>query len=74
VKAYFLKMFSDDSSVSLMRVLTAFVALDVMVTWTVACIYTWKIQDIPWGVVSIFTAMVVGKAAQRFAEPRKKDD
>jgi len=54
--------------ISLMRVLTAVVVLDIMGVWTIDCIKSWKMQDIPSGVVGVFIAIIGGKAVQRFAE------
>jgi len=66
---------SSDQSVSLMRILTAFVVLDIMMTWTATCIKDMDLNDIPWGVVAVLTAMITGKAVQRFGEkPAGRED
>jgi hypothetical protein len=63
-----LKNIFSSGGVSLMRILTAIVVLDIMSVWTIDCIKSWKIQDIPTGVVGVFIAMVGSKALQVFAE------
>ena len=55
--------------ISMMRFLTFFVVIDIMVMWNISIIKNdWDIQDFPTGVIAIFTAMVLGKVGQRFAE------
>jgi hypothetical protein len=66
---FFKKMFSQEGSVSLMRVLTFLVVIDIMSVWTAACLKDWKVDDLPWGIVTIFGIMITGKAVQKFAEP-----
>jgi hypothetical protein len=54
---------------SMMRFLTFFVVIDIMVMWTISIIKNdFDMQDIPLGVAGIFTAMVASKMGQRFAE------
>lgn len=64
--------------ISMMRVLTFFVVVDIMGVWTISCIrHGFVMQDIPTGVASVFAAVVVSKAGQRFAEnggDKKKED
>lgn len=74
MKDYIKKMFSDDPSVSLVRIMTFFVVLDVMFTWNINCIGTKTMLDIPWGVVSILAIMITGKVAQRFSQYDTKPD
>lgn len=55
--------------ISMMRVLTFFVVVDIVGVWTISCIrHGFDIQDIPTGVLGVFTAIVLGKMGQRFAE------
>lgn len=70
---YLKKMLSDSREVSLVRVLTLFVVLDVIFVWNINCIKTATMQDIPWGAVSIVAIMITGKAAQRFSEGQERE-
>jgi hypothetical protein len=61
--------------ISMMRVLTFLVVVDIMAVWTATCIKDMivdttdmSLNDFPWGVVSVIGLMVTGKAVQRFAE------
>lgn len=54
--------------ISLMRILTAFVVVDIIVVWDIDCIKSLHVQDIPPGVVGIFIAAIGGKAWQAFAD------
>ena len=55
--------------ISMMRVITFFVVIDIMGVWTISCFrHGFDIQEIPAGVAGIFAAVVVGKMGQRFAE------
>lgn len=55
--------------ISMMRVITFFVVIDIMGVWTISCArHGFDIQEIPVGVAGIFTAVVIGKMGQRFAE------
>jgi len=68
IKGFANKLFGV-GHVSMMRVLTFFVVVDIMVVWTISCIKSgFTIQDFPVGVVGIFLSVVTGKAVQRFAE------
>lgn len=56
-------------NISMMRVLTFFVVVDIVGVWTISCVKNgWVIQDIPTGVLGVFTSIVLAKAGQRFAE------
>jgi hypothetical protein len=68
MKEYLKKMFSDSPDVSLTRVLTFLVVMDVMITWTFNCIGNGEIKDIPWNVVTLVAIMITGKAAQAVSE------
>jgi hypothetical protein len=62
--------------ISMTRLLSFLVIVDIMAVWTFECLKTWKIADIPNGVVAIFGLMITGKAVQKFAEKstdEKKD-
>jgi len=55
--------------ISMMRVITFFVVIDVVGVWTISCIrHGFDMQDIPTGVLGVFTTVVLGKMGQRFAE------
>jgi len=55
--------------ISMMRFLTFFVIVDIMLVWTISCVKAgFVIQDIPTGVAGIFLAIIAGKLGQRFAE------
>ena len=71
IKELFKVIFSS-GGLSLMRILTAVVVLDIMTVWTIDCIKNMEIQDMPSGVVGIFVAMVGSKALQVFAEQPAK--
>lgn len=61
--------------ISMMRVLTFFVVVDIVVMWNITIIKNgFSMQDIPTGVLGVFTAMVLGKMGQRFAENKKEDE
>ena len=70
IKNFFKDMFSDSNSVSLTRILTFLVVTDIMTVWTIECIKNFKMQDIPWGPVSVIGLMITGKVVQKFAEPK----
>jgi hypothetical protein len=73
MKEFLKQAFSSNESVSIMRILTVFVVLDIMATWTVTCIKDMDINDIPWGVVAVLGAMIGGKAVQKFGERPQSD-
>lgn len=68
MKDWFVKLFSADGSVSMMRVMTAYVILNVMITWTVCCIKSGTFIPIDLGTGALITGVVLGKAVQSFAE------
>ena len=55
--------------ISMMRFLTFFVVVDIMLVWTISCAKAgFAMQDFPTGVAGVFLAVVMGKVGQRFAE------
>jgi len=60
--------------ISLMRILSAFTVVDVLIVWNITCFRTGKFEDFPWGTVAVFSTAFLCKAIQRFAEntPEKK--
>jgi hypothetical protein len=55
---------------SVMRMVTVFVIGNIMIVWSIDCIMSKHIVDIPTGVVAIFIGMVGAKALQNFAEDK----
>jgi hypothetical protein len=68
----FLSNLFGSGEISMMRVLTFFVVVDIMGVWTISCVrHGFDMQEVPYGVAGIFTAVILGKAGQRFAENEK---
>uniref|UniRef100_A0A7V3JAH1 Uncharacterized protein n=1 Tax=candidate division CPR3 bacterium TaxID=2268181 RepID=A0A7V3JAH1_UNCC3 len=73
MKSFLREMLSESVRVSLMRVVSLIVVFNVMLVWTIVCIYKREVVDMPWGVVSIVAVVVTGKAVQKFGENRYVD-
>ena len=72
MRQYLKNLISNVDSASMMRFLTLFTVVDILFTWNVVCFSHLMFVDIPWGVVAVLTAMVTGKAIQKFAESPKE--
>ena len=73
LKIYLAKMFSDSPEVSMTRVLLFLTVIDTLIVWNLDCLKYWKMQDIPWGAVSLVAVLMGGKAVQKFAERDEED-
>lgn len=70
---YIKSLLSASTKDSLMRVLSAFVVFDVMISWNVMCIIKNDFLSIPFDTGAILTAALLGKALQKKFEADKTD-
>jgi len=68
MKEWLSKLFSDDGSVSMMRVMTAYVIINVLGTWTICCIKKGDFIPIDYSTGALIVGVIIGKAVQSFAE------
>jgi hypothetical protein len=78
IKSFTNKLFGG-VHVSMMRVLAFLVVIDIMAVWTATCVKDMivntadmSLNDIPWGVVSVISIMIIGKVTQRFGEGKNQ--
>lgn len=62
----------DDGNISLMRALSAFVIVTVILVWGYLSISNSTVEDVPGGLSTCIVAAFGGKAIQKFAEKEKK--
>ena len=66
--SFFEKLITAGSGTSSMRVIAITVVVNIMVVWSIVCLFKKDIVDIPFGVLSVLGLVVTGKVVQRFAE------
>jgi len=70
IKNFLLSMFSEDKSISMMRITSFMVCINVMAVWTWECL-TDKFTDIGLNNALLVAAAIGGKALQSFADNKK---
>ena len=66
--SFFENLVTAGSGTSSMRVIAITVVVNIMVVWSIVCLFKKDIVDIPFGVLSVLGLVVTGKVVQRFAE------
>lgn len=64
------KLFSENTDISMMRVMMFFVIVDIMLVWTITCIKSGSFLEMSPDTVAIIGTMVAGKVAQKFGEKK----
>lgn len=70
---YIKSLLSAGTKDSIMRVLSAFVVLDIMLMWNYMCIQKNEFLAIPWDTAVVITAVLAAKALQKKFEVDKMD-
>jgi hypothetical protein len=68
LKEYIMKLFSNDPSVSWTRWMGTIIILDVLISWNIACFRSVRIEDVPWGAVTLIITAFTGKVGQAVAD------
>ena len=70
IKETIKKLFSEEGSVSMMRVVSFVTVVDILSVWSYTCIVTKKVEDVPTNVLAIFVTVISGKVLQKFKEAK----
>jgi hypothetical protein len=71
---FIIDMHSAESSTSWTRWMGTLIISNIMLVWTLSCVVDpgWKInftlEDMPYGLVAIVTAVLIGKVSQSYVE------
>lgn len=68
MKEWLRKAFSNSGDVSIMRIVTILIVVNIMAVWTYTCISTGKMVDMAAGNVSVLGIAILGKGLQSFGE------
>lgn len=75
---FIIDMHSAESQTSWTRWMGTFIMTNIMLVWTASCIFGagWQIaftlEDMPYGLVAIITAVILGKVSQSYVEGKKE--
>lgn len=70
IKERIKQLFSEEGSVSMMRVVSFVTVVDILSVWSYTCIVTKKVEDVPTNVLAIFITVISGKVLQKFKEAK----
>lgn len=70
---YIKSLLSAGTKDSIMRILAAFVIIDIMGMWSYMCVAKNEFLAIPWDTAVVITAVLLGKALQKKYETDKTD-
>lgn len=70
---YIKSLFTSGTRDSIMRVLSAFIVFDIMISWNIMCLKKGEFLVIPWDTGAVLAAALLGKALQKKFEVDKTD-
>lgn len=70
----FARLISTTGTDSSMRFMALLVIINVMIIWSIVCVRTAALADIPQGVLWLIAIMILGKVSQRIAERGDEPD
>lgn len=76
---FIIDMHSAESKTSWTRWMGTFIVSNIMLIWTASCIFNtgWQInftlEDMPYGLVAIITAVLIGKVSQSYVERKQEE-
>jgi len=72
MKKWIHKLFSNSKDVSVMRILTIFVVLDIILVWDYQCIKTASFVDMGVNNAGLLVGVLCAKALQSFGEKKEE--